>query len=488
MISLLKPRKITQFRGHRGWAAIFFGESSLELTTARGSGVDVSVENQTSAPLPPAEEGADAKSRWQTAVQDLCQKLDPREHRIVTAIRGEDVLCQTLRLPATQMEELRQMLDLQIDNLTPLPVEEVVYSFEPLETTDSETRVLVVVAPKAAVNERVEVLEAAGFPPEVVGVDILALFRGFLRSQLLPVDERLNTFVQIGPTAANIIVHTHGVPVAIRSVMLGEASLGSVESRTALREELQRTQVAAEADQPDHEIGRVVLATWSENLRADVEELARGWNGEAQCYTNGSVLSPGASLCVETAAADALRLNLLPDEWRQRRRVAQQRRRLIRGGIVLGAIYLLGLAVFLSLMGVRQSRLNEVKAKIAQSQKALNDARELNRLVVAMQKQLDTKYSALEVLRAVSDVMPENVKLNGFTFKRDLTVGLKAQAQSAAIANDFISRLERCALFSKVALVQMRTDLPAAGGLTKFDVACTLKSASPVPGGSTIWH
>jgi Tfp pilus assembly PilM family ATPase len=488
MISLLKRRKIAQFRGHRGWAAIFFGESSLDLTTARGSGGDVSVENQTSAPLPPAEEAADAKSRWQTAVQDLRQKLNPHEHRIVTAIRGEDVLCQTLRLPSTQVEELRQMLDLQIDNLTPLPVEEVVYSFEPLETTNSETSVLVAVAPKTAVNERVEVLEAAGFQPEVVGVDILAVFRNFLRSQLLPTDEKLNAFVQISPTAANIVVHTHGVPVAIRSVVLGEASLGSVESRTALREELQWTLVAAEADQPDREIGRVTLATWSENLRAEVEELARGWNGEAQCYTNGSAPSPATSLCIETAASDATRLNLLPDEWRQRRRAAQRRRRLILSGIVLGTIYLLGLAVFLSLMRLQQSRLNDVKAKIAQRQTALNDARELQRLLVTTQKQLDTKYSALEILRQVSDVMPENVKLNGFTFKKDLTVALKAQAQSVPIANDFISRLEQCTLFSKVTPGQMRTELPAAGGLTKFEVTCTLKSASPVPVGSTIWH
>jgi hypothetical protein len=487
MISLLKQKKITQFHGHRGWAAIFFGESSLDLTTARSTGGDIVVGDQSSAAFPPAEGTPDAKSRWQTAVQDLRQKLNPHEHRIVTAIRGEDALCQTLRLPTTQVEELRQMLDLQIDNFTPLPVEEVVYSFEPLEITNNETLVLVAVAPKAVINQRVEVLETAGFPPEVVAVDVLAVFRSFLRNELLPLDENLNTFVQIGSTAANIIVHTHGVPVAIRSVVLGEgASLGSVESLAALREELQRTLVAAEADQPDREAGRVTLATWNENLRADVEELARGWSGQAQCYTNGSMPSPAASLCVE-AVSDARRLNLLPDEWRQRRQRAQRRRRLASGGIVLSVIYLLGLAVFLSLMGVQQSRLNRVKAEIAQNQKAFNDTRELQRLLLTMQKQLDTEYSALEVLREVSVVMPENVKLNGFTFKKDQTVTLKAQAESAAIANDFISELERCRLFSRIAPGQMRTD-PGAGGLTKFDVVCTLKSAAPVPVGKTIWR
>jgi len=485
MISLLKPRNIRQLGGHHGWAAICFTESSLDLTTARGSGGNVGIENQASVPLPPAGEATDTKSRWRAAVSDLRQKINPHEHRIVTAVRAEDVLCQTLRLPSTQVEELRQMLDLQIDNLTPLPVEEMVYGFEPLETTNSETLVLVAVASKAVVNERVQVLEAAGLPPEVVGIDEVAVFRSFLRNQMLPVDEKLNTFVQITPTAASIIVHTRGVPVAIRSVVLGDASLRSVEGQTALREELQRTLVAAEAEQPGRPIGQMTLATWSENLRAEVEELARGWGGETRCYANGAAPSPVTSLCVETAGSEEPRLNLLPDEWRRRRRTAQHRRRLIRGGIVLGALYALGLAVFVSMLGVQQSRFNAVKAEGARLQKPFTEARELQRLLVAMQKQLDTRYSALEVLREVSVLMPENVKLSGFTFKKDQSVTLKAQAQSAAVMNDFISRLEQSDLFSKVGNPSSHVD---PSGLTKSEVTCTLKSAAPLPGGTTKWH
>jgi len=81
-------------------------------------------------------------------------------------------------------------------------------------------------------------------------------------------------------------------------------------------------------------------------------------------------------------------------------------------------------------------------------------------------------------------LLPENVKFNGFTFKKDESVTLRAQAQSAALTHDYISRLEKSQLFSKVTTGAERTE--PGSGLTKFDVVCTLKSAAPVPvtGGS----
>ncbi len=488
MISFLKPRNIRQM-GHRGWAAVFFGESAVELTTSRSTaGNDVGVQNQASAPLGAVGGSMDAKSRWQAAVQGLRGRIHPNEHRIVTAIGCEDVLCQTLLLPTTQSSELQQMLELQIDNLTPLPLEEAVYSFEPLGKTENETRVLVAIARKAAVNERVAVLEESGLPPEVVGIDALAVFHSFVRGNLVPLDGKLNALVQVSPAAVHVVVHSQGLPVTIRSLVLGESLMGSDVSRAALREELQRTLVAAEAEQPGRVIGKMTIATWSDKLRAEVEDLGKAWTGEVQCYTNGSAPTPAVSLCTETAAAEGARMNLLPDEWRVRRRTAQLRLRLIRGGIALAVAYVLVLSAFLVFLGIHEARLSRVKTEIKNRQKPYDDARQLHSLLVTMQKQLDMKYSTLEVMREVCQLMPETVKLNGFSFKKDDAVTLKAQAQAATVATEFISKLEQSALFSKISPGNMRTD-PSAGGLTKFDVVCTLKSAATVPAtGRAPWH
>jgi Tfp pilus assembly PilM family ATPase len=465
----------------RGWVGVFFGGSQLALATVRGAGELANVEKETAAPVPaPGADGAVAPG-WAAATQALRQQVDPREYHIVTAVGGEDVLCHTLRLPTTQPAELKQMLELQLDNLTPLPLEEVVYAFEPLETLETETRVLVAVARKAAVNERVAALEGAGLPATVVAVDALAVFHAVLKRGLLPRDEKLNTFVQLTPAVAHIIVHWRGQPVVVRSV-----ARGGDQPERALREELQRTLVAAEAEQPGVALGRLSFSVWNEELRASAEELAAGWPEPAEFLANGATPSPALSLCLETAApAAGGHLNLLPDEWRQRRRQARLRRTMIWGGVVAAVLYALAVAALLTLVWMQQSRVDTVDAQIKKRQKRYDAARSLHGELLAMQKQIDTKYSALETLREITVLMPpEGLKLSSFVFKKDQTITLRGQAATATAATDFISRLEKCPLFSNSKTLSVRTE---AGGVTKFEILCTLKSATPPPAKGGPW-
>ena len=474
---LFDPRKLARIGQTRGWAAVAFGGSSLELTTARADGADLRVLQEASASAAPPEGVEDAKPQWQVAAQSLRQHFDPREYRVVTSVSCEDVLCQTLRLPATDPNELKQMLDLQIDNITPLPLEEVVYSFEPLETVDGQTRVLVVLARKATVNERVEALEAAGLPPEIVSVDALAMFRALSKRNALPADDKLNVLVIFGATSANVIVYSQGVPLAVRSVILSAEAITSNEGESLLREELQRTLVAAGAEQPQRALGSMMFLGGGDEHQSLAKRVASGLNTESSFLTNGTVPSAALSLCLQCASGGAVQLNLLPDEWRQRRRAAALRQRLIRGAIAAGAVYAVALVVFLTLMAVKTSQLHRVDLKIKNLQGDFKTARQLQSRLIAMRKQLDTQSSALEVLREITMRMPEGVKLNYFNFKKDQTVTLKGQSPSAAIALDFQSRLEQCELFSKITAGQSRTE---AGGLTKFDLVCTLKTTTGV--------
>jgi hypothetical protein len=176
-------------------------------------------------------------------------------------------------------------------------------------------------------------------------------------------------------------------------------------------------------------------------------------------------------------------LNLLPDEWRQRRKTAAFRRRLIRGGIAVGVLYALALAAFLTFLAVKKAQLHRVDSEIKERQAEFTKAKQLQSTLIATRKQLDLSSSALEVLRDVASRLPENVKLTYFHYKKDQTVALKGQAPSAAMALDFQSRLEKSEMFLAGGVKAGRSDT-GAGGLTKFDLTCTLKTA----GGAATTH
>jgi type II secretory pathway component PulL len=458
-------RPWAKLRPARGWAGVFFGPAELQVATVPPANESDRAPQESTIPLP--AEPADLSAQWQAAAQSLRQQIQPEQSQIVTAIGGEDVLCQIQQFPTADPAELRQMLDLQLDNLTPLPAEEVVYSFEALGTADGQTRVLVAIARKDAVNQRVAPLEAAGLPVAVVTVDALAVFRALVERQALPADDRQNVAVIVTPTAANVVVFSRALPVAIRSVAL--------PADGQIAEELRRSLLSLDAGGVTAEPGSVTVVNVNAVTRALAEELAGSCG--AALMGEEAVPSPALSLCL---APEAGRLNLLPDEWRERRRQARLRRDLIRGGMALAAVYVVALAVFGVVLIWRRAQLNGVRTEISRLQPEFRRARDTHNEMMAMQRQLDTKYSALEVLREVSGQLADPVKLSAFVFKKDQKVTLRGQAQTAGAALEYVDRLQKCELFAGVKTVSMST--PAAGGLTKFEVDCRLQTATPNTG------
>jgi hypothetical protein len=340
--------------------------------------------------------------------------------------------------------------------------------------------VLVAIARQSAVNDRIAALEEAGVTAEIVGVAPLAVFRELVAKAVLPRDENLGVVVALRADGAVVVLYTDGQPLAVRSILLGAGALATAEARQALREELQRTLLAEQAREPQRALGRLTFHAQDESLQAAAEELSRGWGRQADCLTDGAVPGPASSLCLDQAGTSDRRLNLLPEDWRRRRQSARRRRRWWRVATVLIALYVLAAIAFLVALGVRQSQLRRIKAEKQALEPEFRNSRQLQSELNAMRLQLETKYSALDVLRQVSELMPPNLKLTSFIFRRNEAVTVKGQADNAQAALDFLSRLEQCDLFSEVKPVSM----PSAGGLTKFELLATLKTAGGKPAGS----
>lgn len=428
-----------QLGGARGWAAVLPGPVNADLALAVGA---TGVARHQSLPL-----------------TEVRRQVDLREQQIVTAVRAEQVWLHVVSLPATDPKELRQMLELQLDTLSPLPVEELVCGFEPLSRTPTATRLLVGFARKSDVNERVTALEEQDLPASVVSVDVLAVFHQYRQ----PADGKLQALVYVTETATSVVVYGDESPLQVRSLVAGE--------QAKVVDELRRALLGAQAATGTAEMGAVTFLADSEARRGAVEALGGEWGLGAVVAVAGKPLA--SDLCLAAAGAGA-RLNLLPDEWRDRRRSAGRRQLLLRVAVGVGVLYLVALVAALVLIAWRQSQVTQVALAIQQQRPAHDSARELRSTLMAMQGQLDTKYSVLEVLRTISELMPDSVKLTGLNFKKEQNVSLRGQTPSAVMANDFIGRLEKNALFASVKTVSVRTE----GNLTKFEVVCSLKSAA----------
>lgn len=463
----LSPQSLR--RRERRWASVLCAADGVAFARARGGVEQPAVDQPGRVPH----------------VADLPAHVDPREFRVVTSVAAADVLCWTMQLPTTNPAELKQMLDLQLDQLTPLPPEEVVYDFEALEVHDGHTRVLVALARRSAVDERVTALENAGYTTEVVGVAPLAILRELVTRTVLPRDDRLGLLVSLEPGAVVVILYANGLPLTLRTILLGSGGLLTPEAQSAVREDLQRTLLAEQTTRP-RQPGAITFLAATEDLRAVARDLSQGWEPAAVCLDNGSAPAFATSLCWEQASATQRRLNLLPEDWRRRRRAAHRRRFWGRIATVVGGVYLLVAIAFLIALGIRQASWRRLTAEKTALEAEFQQARQLQGELTAMRLQLETQTSALDVLAQISSVLPPNVKLNLYSYHRNDAVTLRGQADNAQAVLDFIGRLDNVPVFTAVKTISMPTE--RAGSLTKFELLATLDGRGARPAGGGAWR
>lgn len=397
---------------------------------------------------------------------ELRTAVGPHAH-VRLVLDAQDTLALALELPATDPGELRQMIGLQLDQWTPLPPEEVVYDFAVLATAENKTRVLLVLAPRSLVNERVASLEEAGLPAEHVMVDSLVRWDALARAPRWPTGDELHLWLHAEPQKTDLIAWQRGQPLVVRCVP-GVADLAT---------ELQHTVLAAQTMMPAARPGRLFLSGTVPGT------LTTPWVGSVESLPADGV--PAAVVAGVEAGDGLARINLLPAEWPQQRRARARRRRWIQMGAAAAALYgmaLLGLGIATA---ARHHQIQQLRAEKRRLTPEYQAARQLNSELLAIQAQLDDRYSALEVLREVALVLPDNLKLNSFSYRRDEGVTLKGQALDATSVYALVERLQRSGLFREVKTGGGGVRTEPGTGLTRFEVTATLATAvAKVRGGT----
>ncbi|MEP6463517.1 MAG: type IV pilus assembly protein PilM, partial [Frankiaceae bacterium] len=133
-------------------------------------------------------------------------------------------------LPWMPASELRGALGYQVQDLLPIPVEDVVLDYHPIEEFVGDggsrmVRALLVAADAAMLERNLDVVRAAGMRPDIVDLTSFALLRTATLASRSGMqseeDAQHEALVDVGATITNIVVHSSGVPRFVRILTLG---------------------------------------------------------------------------------------------------------------------------------------------------------------------------------------------------------------------------------------------------------------------------
>lgn len=147
--------------------------------------------------------------------------------RVVLGIANQRVVVRPLDLPDLPAKDMKKALPYQVQELLPMPVDQAVLDFHKTEVVQGETgpvaRGMLVAASRDGVMSAVRAARSAGLTPESVDLSSFAVLRalGTMTTQGPHPDSPAEALVDIGARVTSVIVHSQGVPLFVRILLLG---------------------------------------------------------------------------------------------------------------------------------------------------------------------------------------------------------------------------------------------------------------------------
>lgn len=359
--------------------------------------------------------------------------------RLNIAWLGEQpVFIQLVHLPTDTPAEVPAMLELQLEKLSPLPIGQIVWSYEILpQRAPDGLPVLVLIAERSVLDATLGGLEAQG------------VFSDRIESPLLPLIVRTDFSVD----GAYLFVFRSG---AKRTCLIGWAAEGALRVLNVVNLAEDERWVRQLVDELNREAWAGELEGWASaapsfHLVAD-EVTINEWRTSLE-EALGATITPHvrptdpelAALSARRVASGSNSANLLPPEYGARYR-QQYTDRLWMGGLgALFVAYLIGVLIYFGAVEYKKFRHGRVAAQLAEVNSAYTNTLRLKAQAQVLQETVNLRYAALDSWMATVETMPEELSLENFTFSggRMVTISGFAPADQQSRITEFWQALQR---------------------------------------------
>lgn len=391
----------------------------------------------------------------------------------------EQVFVRAVQLPAANADELPGMVEFQLEKLSPLPPAQVVWTVEAIPHADGKQQTaLVLIAPRAAVEEYLGQLEKSGYLADRLELPLVRELRA-----LQPEGDGLWILVEPGASGCSVLAgwFVDGLwqEVGLLRLAPGEPGAGQ------LTELLTQNAWAGE------------LAGWLKTLpevrlvaapaaALELEAPLREWSGRPVAVSARLPLSGLAELGAQFQLRPSA-TSLVPAELTKRRHDQFIDLLWLRGLGTAGLAYLIFVFSYMIALKFQEHRLDNTRAEANALAQSYTNTLQLRAQVTVLQEQVGLRYAALDAWRSAVEQLPETLTLAQLDFARGRALELSGSVpnDSTADVTKFNAALKKTEvngqpLFAKVDAAQITTQ--PGGGLSRWSFKAELRRLEgPLP-------
>lgn len=322
------------------------------------------------------------------------------------------VLTQRFRLPTVDPTEFSEMVRIQIEKALPFSPDEVTTDFELIEQNENESVISAVAVRNDQLAEIAAPLLARGLIPRQVTVYA---------------SQRATTYA---PEGNALLIYPEGETLVSAVTENGKVSMTRTLDGIApdqLRVELPQLALSAELQGISGSFPNVLLDETCYELRDAVEGIFA---------TSTEIVG------VETPPAP-VKINLLPESWRQRRaqlvRQGEWRKRLLWAGATYFGLFLLVLAYFIYM----RAALAFLNSSIARDAPKTDFVHTTEANWKALAPAVDPRYYPVETLLHLFESLPSaDVRITTYN-QSARQISIEGEANSPALAYQFIEKIKK---------------------------------------------
>ncbi len=163
------------------------------------------------------------------AIQKACEDARVTTKRVNASIFSEGAILRYLLLPEMTGDELQKAMKYEIERYVPFGKDEVVSDYQILkqDAGKKNMKILLVAAKKQSIENRVKLIQDAGYDPEVITIDPLALKNPFAFNYPEKKDVTVG-LLNIGTKITNINIVRGDASYFMRDIQIGGANITSL--------------------------------------------------------------------------------------------------------------------------------------------------------------------------------------------------------------------------------------------------------------------
>lgn len=389
-----------------------------------------------------------SKPSKRSPAQDWQALVQPQLN--IAWLPANSVFVRAVQLPGADPAELRTMVEFQLDKISPLPVNQIVWTVVGQAHPDGQQQTaLVTVAARSAVEEFLDTQVAAGFTADQLDFPLTRWWSGLRPTEdgvwLLfePADNRWLCL-------AGWFVGGVWRDVTLMHLPAGETAV------PALLTQLGQIAWAGEME------GwlKTVPGAWlgaEESIASTVSAGLTEWSGQPV-----KTIQPPAPSSLAVESARALRQpassTLMPVEWALAQRQKFIDRLWLNGLGALGVAYLVFLFGFLIWLNFRKYQLDDLRSEVASMGINYTNTLQLKAQVSVLEEQVALRYAALDAWQAVVNALPAELTLTQLDFQRGRTLQLSGTVtpESTGEVTKFNSELKRAQINGQLLFANVR--------------------------------